>query len=88
MSLERDVRHPLPVAWDPVEAGLDVAADALDVDAAGRCGQRTRVEDRDAPEVHVGIGILEDEERAVLGREAFVAGTHRGRSIYLWMVRV
>ena len=61
MPLERNVRDPLPVARDPVQARRDVAADSLDVDAAVGGGERTRVEDRDPAEVHVRVLVLEDQ---------------------------
>src|SRR5581483_4768819 len=78
VSLERHPRDPLAVARDPVEAGREVAPDAIDVHAARRRRERPRVEHGDAAEMHVRVRVLEHEERAVLRGEPFVAcGRHR-----------
>src|SRR5271157_1582973 len=64
----------LPVAGKGSKTRVDVAAEALDVEAARRAGEGRGLEHRDRAHVHVGIGGLEGEERAVLRGEELVRG--------------
>ena len=77
--LDRDPGEPLTVTGDLMQARRDTGPDALDVDPSVGGRERARLEDRRAPEMHVGLRALEEEERAVLSGERFVRGGHRVR---------
>ena len=60
---ERDEVHPLPVAGDVRQVGLDAPGQVV-------VGRRRALEDRHRADVHVADGVLEMQERGVLGAEA------------------
>jgi hypothetical protein len=62
---QRDPGEPLAAAWHAVKLCLDHRADAVDFDAAVRRRERRGVEDRDGPDVHVRITLLELEEARI-----------------------
>jgi hypothetical protein len=64
-ALVRDLRQTLAEAWYEVQAGVDRAADTVDVDSAARRPQRADVEDQHAADVHVTALVLDTEERRI-----------------------
>jgi hypothetical protein len=70
VSFEGDVLDALTVSRDPVETGRHIFADPIDVEAALRPGERTRLEQERARHLQVGVHILHFEEDAILETEA------------------
>ena len=76
--LERDPREALAIARDLVQRRADHRADLVGVDAAVGSLQRSRLEDHRRGDVHVGVRLLEHEERVVERGEAVVGVAGHG----------
>ncbi len=69
-----DPAETMAVARHEMQAPRDLVANPLDVDAARRQRQWSRLEEDQAAEVHVCGRVLEMEERAILRGNPFVEG--------------
>jgi len=76
LPLDRGPCEPLPIARDEMQPRRHELPDHVDVDAAIGLPQRTRIEDRHATDVHVGIVVLERQHAGVEAGEALVAAVH------------
>ncbi len=66
-----------------MQLGLDEGHDPLDIDATAFEAQRSGVEQRDHPDVHVRATVLHRQETQILARESLVVGVVHDENVLL-----